>query len=70
MEKEEEEEVLQKIKKIDFFGELLMIFGRNKLIVKEPPNGSKHVTLKIRKDGIIDVQGVSKKSKNKTGKRY
>jgi len=47
-------EVENKIKKIRIFNELLLAFGRNKIIFKEPKD-EKHYTLKFLEEGMLDV---------------
>jgi len=47
-------EVEKKIKKIRIFNELLLAFGRNKIIFKQLDD-EKHYTMKFLKEGILDV---------------
>ena len=47
-------EVEKKIKKVRIFRELLLAFGRNKIIFKEKDD-TKHFTLKFLKEGILDI---------------
>ena len=48
-------EVEKKIKKVKLFNELLLIGGSNKLIFKAPDDDEKHYTLRVSKEGILDV---------------
>ena len=47
-------EIEKKIKKLRIFDELLLAFGRDKMIFKRTDD-VKHLTLKFLKEGILDV---------------